>query len=34
VHGEPSTLKVLQEKLRTDLNLSAHIPRQGEKVEF
>ena len=34
VHGEPETLKVLKEKLRTDLDLLAHIPHQGEVVSF
>lgn len=34
VHGEPETLKVLQEKLRTDLQLQADVPRQGEIVAF
>lgn len=34
VHGEPETQKILQEKLRTDLGISAQIPRQGEVVQF
>ena len=34
VHGEPETLKVLQDKLRTDLQLQAHVPQQGETVTF
>jgi metallo-beta-lactamase family protein len=34
VHGEQETLNVLQEKLRTDLQLQAHVPQQGETVTF
>ncbi len=34
VHGEPETLKVLQEKLRTDQQLQADIPHQGEVITF
>jgi metallo-beta-lactamase family protein len=34
VHGEPDTLKVLQEKLRNDQQLQADIPHQGEIITF
>jgi metallo-beta-lactamase family protein len=34
VHGEPDTLKVLQEKLLNDQQLQTHIPKLGEGIEF